>query len=80
MNKVRPGYNPLYFLAALGAGGLSVSFFVYINFLVSHKGVPMATFEPILDALLKGDWLSYVTGIALILVVLFAFLHVKLLL
>ncbi len=80
MELKRPGYNPLYFLAALGAGGLSVSFFVYINFMVSHKGVPMATFEFIKEALFKGDWLSVVTALALVLVVVFAFLHVKLLL
>jgi len=80
MKQTRPGYNPLYFLVALGAGGLAVSFFVYINFMVSHIGVPMATFEFIREALFKGDWLSYVTGVALILVIVFAILHVKLLL
>ncbi len=63
----RPAYNPLYWLAALGAGGLTVSFFVYINFMVPHKGVPMATFDFVYPALIKGDWLSIVTAISLIL-------------
>ena len=76
----RPAYNPLYWLAALGAGGLTVSFFVYINFMVGHKGVPMATFDQVYPALMKGDWLSIVTGIALVFIILFAFLHIKLLL
>ncbi len=76
----RPNYNPLYWLAALGAGGLTVSFFVYINFMVPHKGVPMATFDFVYPALLKGDWLSVVTGISLIFIVIFALLHIKLLL
>jgi len=76
----RPAYNPLYWLAALGAGGLTVSFFVYINFMVGHKGVPMATFDQVYPALMKGDWLSIVTGIALLFIVIFALLHIKLLL
>lgn len=40
-------YNPHYFLAALGNGGLGVSFFMYLMFLVPHKGTPMATFDHI---------------------------------
>ncbi len=76
----RPAYNPLYWLAALGAGGLTVSFFVYINFMVGHKGVPMATFDQVYPALMKGDWLSIVTGIALVFIIIFALLHIKLLL
>jgi len=76
----RPAYNPLYWLAALGAGGLTVSFFVYINFMVPHKGVPMATFDQVYPALIKGDWLSIVTALSLIFVVIFALLHIKLLL
>jgi len=76
----RPAYNPLYWLAALGAGGLTVSFFVYMNFMVPHKGVPMATFDQVYPALMKGDWLSVVTGISLLFVVIFSLLHIKLLL
>jgi len=76
----RPSYNPLYWLASLGAGGLTVSFFVYINFMVEHKGVPMATFDYVYPTLIKGDWLSIVIGFSLIFILLFAFLHIKLLL
>lgn len=79
MKQIRPDYNPLYFLIALGAGGLSAAFFMYVNFMVPHKHVPMATFDFIYPALMKGDWLSYVTAISLIFVILFAFLHFKLL-
>ncbi len=75
----RPAYNPLYWLAALGAGGLTVSFFVYLNFMVSHKGKPMATFDHVYPALIKGDWLSYVVGASLVMIVIFAILHIKLL-
>ncbi len=75
----RPAYNPLYWLAALGAGGLTVAFFVYINFMVPHKGAPMATFDHVYPALMKGNWLSVVVAIALVFIVIFAILHLKLL-
>ncbi|RLA07900.1 MAG: hypothetical protein DRQ51_04535 [Gammaproteobacteria bacterium] len=38
-------YSPLYFLSALGAGGLSVSFFVYLTFMVPHQGTPIISFK-----------------------------------
>jgi hypothetical protein len=72
-------YSPLYFLAALGAGGLSVSFFIYLMFLVPHKGTPMATFDFIYPVLLKGNWLSFVSAFALVFIIAFAVLHFKLL-
>ncbi|MCK5110164.1 MAG: hypothetical protein KAQ94_01500 [Arcobacteraceae bacterium] len=72
-------YSPLYFLSALGAGGLSVSFFMYLMFLIPHKGVPMTTFDFAYPALLKGDWLSFVTAFSIVFIIGFAFLHFKLL-
>lgn len=75
--ELREKFTPMCFLSALGAGGLSVSFFMYLMFLVPHKGVPMATFDFVLPALLKGDWLSLVTAISLLLIIVFAFLHFK---
>jgi len=77
---LKKDYLPLYFLSALGAGGLVVSFFMYLTFLVPHSGVPMATFDFVYPALLKGDWLSYVIAIALVFIIAFAILHYKLLL
>ena len=77
--QTRPAYTPLYWLAALGAGGLTVTFFIYLNFMVPHKGTPMATFEFLTAALQKGDGLSVVTGAAMTGIVLFALLHLKLL-
>ncbi len=75
--ELREKFTPMCFLSALGAGGLSVSFFMYLMFLVPHKGVPMATYDYVLPALLKGDWLSVVTAFALVFILLFAFLHFK---
>ena len=72
-------YSPLYFLAALGAGGLSVSFFMYLMFLVPHKGVPMATFDFVYPVLMKGDWLTFVSSFSLVFIIAFAIIHFKLL-
>ncbi|MCB2137690.1 MAG: hypothetical protein KDE08_17370 [Rhodobacteraceae bacterium] len=47
-------YSPLYFLASLGAGGLSVTFFLYLMFWVPHPGQPVPVFEDILKALQTG--------------------------
>ncbi len=41
-------YSPLYFLAALGAGGLAVTFFMYLMFWVPHEGRPVPVFEDIM--------------------------------
>lgn len=43
--NLKEKYSPLYFLASLGAGGLSVSFFMYLQFMIPHKGTPMVTFS-----------------------------------
>ncbi|PID48398.1 MAG: hypothetical protein CR967_00120 [Proteobacteria bacterium] len=72
-------FSPTYFLSSLGAGGLSVSFYMYLMFLVPHKGTPMATFDQIYPTLLKGTWLSFLSGFALVFIIFFAFLHIKLL-
>ncbi|MEA3383737.1 MAG: hypothetical protein U9Q20_03550 [Campylobacterota bacterium] len=72
-------YSPMYFLAALGAGGLSVSFYMYLMFLIPHNETPMAIYDQIMPALLKGDWLTFVTAFSLVFIVGFAIFHFKLL-
>ncbi len=72
-------YTPVYFLASLGAGGLSVSFFMYLMFLVPHINSPMATFDFVYPVLLEGTWLSFVSSFSIIFIIGFAFLHFKLL-
>ncbi|MFP4683865.1 MAG: TsoY family (seleno)protein [Ectothiorhodospira sp.] len=74
------GYNPLFFLSSLGAGGLAVSFFLYPMFLVDHHGVPLVTFEhirPILTGPVSVG--SVLLGVTLLLVLFFAVLHFRLL-
>ena len=77
--SLREKFSPTCYLAALGAGGLSVSFFIYLMFLVPHPDTPMATFEYVMKALERGDWLSFVSAFSLVFIIAFAFFHFKLL-
>ncbi|MEA3354274.1 MAG: hypothetical protein U9Q33_10715 [Campylobacterota bacterium] len=72
-------YTPMYFLASLGAGGLSVSFFMYLMFLIPHPNTPMAIYDQVFPALFKGDWLSFITAFSLVFIIGFAIFHFKLL-
>jgi hypothetical protein len=40
-------YSPAYFLAALGNGGMAITFFIWLNFLVPHPKTPIITFDGI---------------------------------
>ncbi len=73
-------YNPLYFLSALGSGGLAVSFFIYMQFMIPHKKTPMVTFNHIWDAFQTGEWFIK-AGIVLAVagLITFAILHIRLL-
>ncbi|ARE41002.1 hypothetical protein RGUI_2861 [Rhodovulum sp. P5] len=51
-------YSPIYFLASLGAGGLAVTFFMYLFFWVPHPGQPVPVFEDVARAFNGGDWLT----------------------
>lgn len=74
-------YNPLYFLASLGAGGIAVTFFMYPMFMIQHSDTPLVTFKH-LYPILTGD--NLVMGGLLVLdlvaVLFFSFLHFRLLL
>ena len=73
-------YSPLYFLASLGAGGLSVTFFMYLMFWVPHKGRPVPIFEDLLAAFGAGSPLRDVAiAVAVVGIAVFAVLNVKLL-
>lgn len=72
------GYSPLYYLAALGNGGLAVSFFIYLMFLVPHPETPIPTFETIAAALTAGPVTAGLVGLALVGVVWFAARHIQL--
>jgi hypothetical protein len=73
-------FSPLYFLSALGAGGLSVSFFVYLTFMIPHKGTPIISFEHLMVFFEKSNLFSgVVVGIVLAIIASLAALHLFLL-
>ncbi len=73
-------YRPLYFLSALGMGGLSVSFFMYLMFLLPHPDAPLPTFAHIAAAYTSGDALTItLVTVALLGIAYFAVRHVQLL-
>ncbi len=73
-------YSPLYFLASVGAGGLVVTFFMYLLYWVPHTGRPVPVFEDIMGyfatASLAGQT-GVVVGMAAI--ALFALMNIRLL-
>ena len=78
-SNLKENYTPLYFLASLGAGGLSVSVYMYLMFMIKHPKVPLATFEFIFPILKAGNFYSFLVGFAILGVLFFSFLHFKLL-
>lgn len=71
-------YSPLYFLSSLGAGGLAVTFFMYLLFWVPHPGAPVPVFEDIARAFAGGHLaLQASIVIAVIGIAAFAFLNLK---
>ena len=61
-----PAYSPLLFLAALGAGGLTVTFFLMLMFWIPHPDQPVPVFEDVRRAFAGGDlWQQAVITIAL---------------
>ena len=80
--KIRPSdtYSPLYFLASLGAGGLSVTFFMYLMFWVPHENKPVPVFENLMAVFTNGGFpLQAAVVIAMVGIAIFAFLNIKLL-
>ncbi|WGZ93119.1 MAG: hypothetical protein QJT81_15010 [Candidatus Thiothrix putei] len=79
-HKLGDAYSPLYFLSALGAGGAVVTFFMYLMFMTPHKSTPIPTWES-LQAVLQGDniMMQLLVGIALLGIIVFAVLHVRML-
>jgi len=71
-------YSPVYFLASLGAGGLAVTFFMYLMFWVPHPGRPVPVFEDIMAAFATGGWpIQAAIVIAMAGIAVFAFLNIK---
>lgn len=73
-------YRPLYFLSALGMGGLSVSFFMYLMFLVPHPTSPIPRFEDLAAVYAAGNLTAaLLVSLAIAATAFFAVRHVQLL-
>lgn len=73
-------YSPMYFLAALGAGGLAVTFFMYLMFWVPHPGQPVPVFEDLAAFAATASPLGRaMLGVAMAAIAALSVLHVALL-
>lgn len=72
-------YSPLYFLASLGAGGLAVSFYMYIFFMLPHAPIPLATADHIYPAIVRGNLASGFIALDILIILALALLHFRLL-
>ena len=73
-------FSPLYFLAALGAGGSAITFFIYLMFLVPHPDTPMVTFNHLWPIVTDGHPVKgALTGMAMLAIAFFSLLHLRLL-
>jgi len=71
-------YNPSYFLAALGNGGLAVSFFVYLTFMVPHPDTPIVTFDHLYARFTQGaPWLQALILLDMLAIAYFAAQHIR---
>lgn len=64
-------YSPLFFLSSLGAGGLAVSFFMYLMWMTPRPGQPIPSFTTLVAAFQEGGLAMQ----AMILVSLLGFLY-----
>lgn len=73
-------YSPLYFLASLGAGGLAVTFFMWLMHWTPHPGQTVPVFEDIMAAFAAGNMLTQAMILAAMAgIAVFSFLNLKLL-
>ncbi len=79
ISNLKEQYSPLYFLAALGPGGLAVSFYIYLFFMVPHPGTPMATADFIFPLIAEKTAISAFLLLDYAIILFLAFLHFRLL-
>lgn len=79
-SNLKENYSPLYFLASLGAGGIAITFFMYLMFLVPHTGAPIATFDTLQSYIANASMLSTILiYAALVAIIIFTVIHIRLL-
>jgi len=73
-------YSPLYFLASLGAGGLAVTFFMWLMHWIPHPGKTVPVYEDIAAAFTGGPLMTQaMIVVAMAGIAVFSFLNLKLL-
>jgi hypothetical protein len=73
-------FSPLYFLSSLGAGGLSVSFFMYLMWMTPRPGQPIPSFSSLVTAFQGGGVAMQAMILAALAGILyFGWLHLRLL-
>ena len=78
LGTTRPAdtYSPLYFLASLGAGGVAVTFFMFLVFWVAHPNQPVPVFEDIASAFSGGPFVMQAAfAVAMLCIAVFAYLN-----
>ncbi len=71
-------YSPTYFLASVGAGGLTVTFFMYLMFWVPHPDRPVPIFEDIMAAFGQGYLpMQIAIAVAMAGIAILAFMNIK---
>lgn len=56
--QLKEKYSPMYFLAALGNGGLAVSFFMYVMFMIKHPNTPIPIYDDLMNVISGGSTAS----------------------
>ncbi len=79
IKKMGETYSPIYFLNALGAGGLAISFYMYLMWFTPHEGSPIPTFASLAEAMNGPLSLRAMVAIGLTGIALFSFIHLRLL-
>ncbi len=79
IKDLKEQYSPLYFLSSLGAGGLSVAFYLYLFFMVEHPKTPLATADQIFPLIAQKNFVSLLILICFGIIIYLAYLHFRLL-
>ncbi len=80
LKNLKEQYSPLFFLSALGNGGLTVAFFIFFMFMMPHPDSPIATFDSVRTTLATAPSYALVLSVLGYAIMLyFAFNHLRLL-
>jgi hypothetical protein len=73
-------FSPLFFLSSLGAGGLSISFFMYLLWMTPRYGQPIPSFASLVAAFQEGGIaMQAMIAVVLVAILYFAATHLRLL-